>query len=143
MNYVPDYVLCLQPTSPFRTDKDIESAYELAQKVNADSVISVCKTKQHPYWMKQINNDGKMSDFIKINNPISRRQDLPEIYILNGSIYLAKRKLLIEKKTWYSENTYAYIMPIERSIDIDEPWDLYLTESILLRNKINVESNQS
>ncbi|MCI0481776.1 MAG: acylneuraminate cytidylyltransferase family protein, partial [Candidatus Dadabacteria bacterium] len=58
-------------------------------------------------------------------------QKLPQAYRLNGAIYLAKRDLLLETKTWYSEKTYAYIMPEEHSLDIDTPWDLYLANLIL------------
>ena len=130
-NYNPDYVMVLQPTSPLRTTQDIEAAIQLALKKDADSVLSVSPARQHPYWMKWITPDGRLVDFIPLGRRYVRRQDLPEVYALNGAIYLIRRQVLLEKQSWYTPRTYAYIMPPERSLDIDTPWDLYIANLIL------------
>ena len=130
-NYWPDYVLVLQPTSPLRTTEDIERAIQLAMERDADSVVSVSLAHQHPYWAKRITSDGHLVDFIPLDRHYVRRQDLPAAYVLNGAIYLARRQVLVEKQSWYTARTYAYIMPLERSLDIDTPWDLYLADLIL------------
>lgn len=129
--YHPDYVMCLQPTSPLRITEDIKKATRLARRKRADSVISVSPARQHPYWMKKIDKKGKCSDLIFLNRPLLRRQSLPPVYALNGSIYLARREVLLHHRTWYTKRTYAYVMPYERSLDIDTPWDLYLADLIL------------
>ena len=131
--YRPDYVMCLQPTSPLRTSEDIESAIHLAKEKNADSVVSVTPAKHHPYWMKFVDSEGRASDFAPLVRPISRRQGLPLVYAVNGAIYLARRDVLIGRRTWYTECTYAYIMPEERSLDIDTPWDLNVADLVLRR----------
>ena len=81
--------------------------------------------------MKQIDGAGRMTSFIKLDQPIDRRQDLPEVYVLNGAIYLARYEVLVEQKTFYTDNTFSLVMPVERSLDIDTPWDLYLADLIL------------
>jgi CMP-N,N'-diacetyllegionaminic acid synthase len=134
--YYPDYVIVLQPTSPLRTAGDIDAAIDLLEDKGAESVVSVTPTRDHPWWAKKIDGNGQLSDFIAQTEVIAYRQRLPEVYRLNGAIYLAQRNILLETKSWYSEKTYAYIMPEERSLDIDMPWDLYLA-NLILRDQYN------
>jgi CMP-N,N'-diacetyllegionaminic acid synthase len=128
--YEPDYVLCLQPTSPFRTAEDIDGAIALAQEKEADSVISVTLVKHHPNWMKHLDETGKLVDYVPRGHTVTKRQDLSPLYALNGAIYLIRFQLLLQQGTFFVDNTYGYIMPPERSLDIDTPWDLYLAELI-------------
>lgn len=127
----PDYIMLLQPTSPLRTAEDIDNVIQLALDNDADGVVSVCTSSHHPYLAKKVDQEGKIQDFIPIGGTHNRRQDLPSAYTVNGAIYLAKRDVLLEQQTFYTESTYAYIMPVERSLDIDTPWDLFLAERIL------------
>jgi N-acylneuraminate cytidylyltransferase/CMP-N,N'-diacetyllegionaminic acid synthase len=130
-DYHPHYVMVLQPTSPLRTAEDIKAAVQLAQKQQADSVVSVCPAHQHPYWMKRITDDGRLVDFLSLERTYTTRQDLPPAYALNGAIYLVRCEVLLEHKTFYTDHTYAYVMSPERSLDIDTSWDLYLADLIL------------
>lgn len=132
-DYRPDYLMTLQPTSPFRTADDIRAAVEIAQDKSADAVVSVCEVHDHPYWTKSISDDGKLADFLPLERDYVRRQDLPPAYVLNGAIYMARAQLILEKRTYYSDDTYAYVMPRERSLDIDTAWDLHLAELLLQR----------
>jgi len=129
--YRPDLIMLLQPTSPLRIPQDIDSAVQLALEKSADAVVSVVPVESHPYWMKRIDNDGRLKDFIRLDRSPERRQDLPEVYVLNGAIYLARYDVLVEQKTFYTDNTFSLVMPIERSLDIDTPWDLRLADLIL------------
>jgi CMP-N-acetylneuraminic acid synthetase len=133
--YRPDCVLLLQPTSPLRTVTDIRESMELLLAKHGDSVVSVCETRQHPLWMKSVNEEGKLVDLSPELLPQSpaptRRQDLPSVFALNGAIYLALRSLLLSERTFISSRTYAYVMPENRSLDVDTPWDLYLADLIL------------
>jgi CMP-N,N'-diacetyllegionaminic acid synthase len=130
-HYEPDMVMCLQPTSPLRTAQDIRAAIQLHLAKKADGVVSVTPVEHHPYWMKRLDAEGRMRDFVTSNPPVWRRQDLPPAYCLNGAIYLAGRDVLLTRNSWYTENTFAYIMPPERSLDIDTPWQWHLAEAIL------------
>lgn len=138
-NYRPDYVICLQPTSPLRNSGDIEAAVRLAIDKEADAVVSLTFPEHHPYWMKKIDSEGRMNDFFQTDKPYPRRQELPPAYALNGAIYLARRDILLKQGSWYTESTYAYIMPPERSIDVDSSWHLSLAE-LLLRERSNDEA---
>ena len=127
----PDYVLLLQPTSPLRSVEDIDNAIRLGLEKDADSVVSVCQASSHPYLAKCLTADGRLQDFVPKPEGYLPRQALTPAYVVNGALYLARRDVLIEKQTFYTERTYAYVMPPERSLDIDTPWDLYLADLIL------------
>lgn len=133
-NYHPDYVINLQPTSPLRTVEDIEKTINILIEKGADSVVSVTPVEQHPYWMKLVDRAGLMTDFVRLEHPITNRQDLPPVYVLNGAIFLAKREMLLRNENWYTDKTFSYVMPKERSIDIDSLWDLRLAEFIMREN---------
>ena len=126
-----DYLMLLQPTSPLRTSADIDSAIALCEEKNADAVVSVCQTHGHPFLSKQVTPDGRLLDFIEKPQGYLARQSLPPAYSLNGAIYMVRRGLLLERDDWYTDRTFAYIMPPERSLDIDTPWDLHLVDLIL------------
>lgn len=126
-----DYLMLLQPTSPLRTTADIDSAIALCKEKDADAVVSVCLTHDHPYLTKQLTPDGRLLDFVEKPPGYLARQTLPPAFALNGAIYLVRRSLLLERDDWYTDRTFAYIMPAERSLDIDTPWDLHLVDLIL------------
>jgi N-acylneuraminate cytidylyltransferase/CMP-N,N'-diacetyllegionaminic acid synthase len=130
-SYRPGLVACLQPTSPLRTARDIDAAVGLALDRNAEAVVSVAPVCSHPYWMKQIDAAGRLLDAAALPRPFKQRQELPRLYALNGAIYLARRDVLLDHETWYTERTFAYIMPPERSLDIDTPWELYLASLVV------------
>ena len=129
-NFHAKYIVHLQPTSPFRKAEDIRNAIDLAIKKKADSVVSLCAVTEHPYWMKQVNEDGKITNFLN-DKQINNRQQLPIVNRLNGAIYIARTDLLREKRTWFFEQTYAYIMSRQSSIDIDEPYDLKIARLLI------------
>jgi N-acylneuraminate cytidylyltransferase/CMP-N,N'-diacetyllegionaminic acid synthase len=128
-SYLPEYVLCLQPTTPFRSAWDIDAAIKLAADKKADSVISVTPVEHSPNWMQTIDDTGRLQDYVPGGTSVSIRQELIQVYELNGAIFLTHCQALLEKGSLFVE-PYAYIMPRERSIDIDTPWDLYLADLI-------------
>jgi CMP-N,N'-diacetyllegionaminic acid synthase len=130
---VPDYIMLLQPTSPLRTVEDIEAAIHLARQRAAVAVVSVCVPDRHPYLCKRILPDGTLTDFVPIPSDVTslRHQDLPPAHGLNGAIYLNRRESLLHDRTFVPPGTVAYVMPPERSLDVDSPWDFSLAELIL------------
>lgn len=138
----PEYILLLQPTSPLRTSKDIDSAIQLALENDADSVVSVCTTQHHPYLSKTI-VEGKLKNFLDLDIQYHRRQDLPQSYVLNGAIYLVKSDILIQHDTFYTDNTYGYVMPRDRSIDVDSQLDMDIAEFMLMRNEQHRHTGQT
>lgn len=129
--YRPDYVFWLQPTSPLRTAEDIEAAAVLARDRQATAVVGVYPVSKHPYWMKKVLPDGSIENFLPMDRAYDRRQDMPEAYALNGAIYLIRRDVLLQEKTFFPKGALAYVMPAERSHDVDSPADLHLIDLIL------------
>jgi CMP-N-acetylneuraminic acid synthetase len=129
--YRPSYVVLLQPTSPLRNAADIQAAMHLAIEKQADCVVSVCPTLHHPSWAKTICPDGRLLPFLHEEKTPIRRQELPSAYAVNGAIYLARREWFLARRSFCGDDTYAYIMPQERSLDVDTHWDLYLADLIL------------
>jgi len=129
--YLADIIVCLQPTSPMRSAEDIDQAVTLCTSTSSDSVVSLCQAEHHPYWMKKVVGDRVYPLMEVDNDKYPRRQDLPPAYQLNGAIYVTGRKILLEKERILGENTLAYIMPQERSIDIDTLIDFKLAELIM------------
>lgn len=130
-SYHAQFVMLLQPTSPLRTAEDINAAVELLDNAQADAVVSVTRAAQHPYWHKRVRDDGTLAPFLDVGVTPTQRQNLPPAYALNGAIYLCRSKTLLARESFYADRTLAYVMPEERSLDIDTPWDLYLAELVL------------
>ena len=129
--YDPDYIVLLQPTSPLRMPQDIDAAVQMAYERAADSVVSVRPVKDHPTWMMEVNDQGKMQPWIGAEKIATHRQYHSSLYVLNGAIYVVRPEVLISRQQWYAEETYPYVMPTERSVDIDDRWHLQFVESIL------------
>lgn len=129
--YRPQYVMMLQPTSPFRSAEDIQAAAKMLKEPEVESVVSVGPVRGHPLWMKRLTDDGKLIDYLSSEEIPPRRQDLPPVYVLNGAIYLNSRSSLLQRNSFFGEETYGYVMPAERSLDIDEPWDLQIAELLM------------
>lgn len=130
-----DYVVLLQPTSPLRTVEDIDGCIEMLLTQNLDFGVSVSESNKSPYWMYMVDMDGSMEPIIKQEEIISRRQDLPKIYTLNGAVYVAKVERLLKEKNFLNSNTKAYIMNNENSLDIDSELDFLVCEHLINNKK--------
>jgi CMP-N,N'-diacetyllegionaminic acid synthase len=129
--FQPDYLLLLQPTCPLRTSGDIEAAIALTQKGRVRSVLSVCEANDHPYDVKRLCEDGRLMDYMSSQLAYERRQDYPPAYVVNGAIYLNRSDIILREGTFQPPDAVAYVMPPERSVDVDTPWDLRLVEMAL------------
>ena len=128
-----DYVILLQPTTPLRRPEDIDAAIDKLISTGADSVVSVCDVgAYHPARMRQIVDDRLVELPIREPREMLRRQDLPPVYIRNGAIYAVRRDVAMLSNSMIGEVSRPYIMPEERSVNVDSKLDLLLAE-ILLR----------
>ena len=125
-----DMVVVLQPTSPLRAAKDIDQAIELLFKARAQAVVSLCPAEHNPLWMNTLPESGCMKAFLP-KQALANRQKLPQFYRLNGAIYIISGAYLKKCRTFYGDKTYAYIMPIERSVDIDTLLDFNFAEFLM------------
>ncbi|KGX86177.1 acylneuraminate cytidylyltransferase family protein [Pontibacillus litoralis] len=131
-NLIEEFVV-LQPTSPFRSSLDIDKAIEIFYKNKADSVISVVKSEHPPQWYKRIADNGIIEDYFTSDNGLNR-QEYNVTYIPNGAIYIFNYSLLKEKYSYYTNQTYPYIMSEESSLDIDTLIDFKLAEVLMKEN---------
>jgi N-acylneuraminate cytidylyltransferase len=127
-----DYVVLLQPTSPLRQTSDIDGAVELCVDRDVASVVSVAEATKSPYWMYHMQGDGALSPFVE--NSAANRQELPRAYALNGAVYVLRIASLLESRKIMSEETIGYVMPEERSYDIDSETDFLICE--FLKNRL-------
>jgi CMP-N-acetylneuraminic acid synthetase len=119
-----DAVVLLQPTAPMRLPADIDSAIEVFAKGKAESLISCFEEKSiHPLVM-YTKQDGLLKPLLSDKDVVVRRQDFPPIYVRNGAIYITSRDLLLNKKRIRGDRSLLYLMPEERSVNIDEMKDI-------------------
>lgn len=126
-----DLFMLLQPTSPLRTVEDIDKAIESIITRNAKAILGICEVDHHPMLTNTLPVNGCMEHFLIKDLQNSNRQELPLYYRINGAIYLTYCDYYIREKSFYSDQTYAHIMPPERSIDIDNEIDFKLAELLL------------
>jgi CMP-N-acetylneuraminic acid synthetase len=127
-----DAVCLLQPTNPLRRGADIDGAIELLDRTGADSVISFVEVgERHPARMKYIGDDGRVIDppFAELVEG-QRRQDLPKLFLREGSIYLTRTPVLMTG-SFKGADCRAWIVPEERACNIDSAFDLALAEMLL------------
>jgi CMP-N-acetylneuraminic acid synthetase len=128
-----DAILTLQPTNPLRRASDIDGAIELIERTGADSVISFVEVgEKHPARMKFIDEDGIVLDpSFAESFEGQRRQELPKLFLREGSIYLTRRRTLMEENSLKGRHCRAWVMPVQRACNIDQPFDLFLAEQLL------------
>lgn len=116
------WVVLLQPTSPLRATQDIDGAIERCVAAGAPACVSVCESQESPYWMYTLRPDARMVPLLP-SPAVTRRQDLPRVYALNGAVYVARTEWLVRERTFLGPETVAFEMPVERSVDIDSESD--------------------
>jgi len=132
-NEVYDALCLLQPTNPLRQSSDIDGAIDLLECSGAESVISFVDVgEKHPARMKYIDQNA-----VVIDPPFGeqcegqRRQDLPKLFLREGSIYLTRMSVLQEQRSFKGRDCRAWIIPPERACNVDTPFDLFIAEQLL------------
>ena len=123
----PFDVLCLlQPTSPLRTTEDIERALEVFVKNGCESLASVSRTRKNSSLMRTIESDPHLPTG-KLHKVPHGTLDEPSFYEINGAIYI-NEIAKIDKSTDFNNNSSAFILPPERSVDINTALDFKIAE---------------
>lgn len=130
-----DYVVDLDATSPLRDVEDIAKAFRKFMDYDYDNLITAMPARRSPYFnLIELSKEGQVRLSKTLDKQIVRRQDSPKCYDMNASIYIWKRETLVKNYTLFSEKTGLYVMPEERSIDIDNDLDFKFCEFVM-RNK--------
>jgi len=129
-DYAVGLVVLLQPTSPLRTVADIDGCIQKLRATGSDSVVSVCEVDYSPYWMFTLDGD-RLKRLMEGGEKITRRQDAPRVYKPNGAVYVTRRDVIMEQNKVMGDDTRAFMMPAERSLDIDTEIDFRLAEILM------------
>ncbi|GHV46315.1 hypothetical protein FACS1894204_07670 [Synergistales bacterium] len=129
---VYDVLILLQPTSPLRTNSDIDVALEKFIKYNEESLVSVSPVADHPILIRSINERGYLQKIVNQNSTV-RRQDMVDYYRVNGCIYINKISD-INQETSFNDNIRAFVMQDSHSVDIDDMIDLEMAEFFLRKS---------
>tara|TARA_B100000029_G_scaffold192869_2_gene190978 strand:- start:1835 stop:2554 length:720 start_codon:yes stop_codon:yes gene_type:complete len=130
-----DLIMLLQPTAPFRTTEDMLNCLNLSQTSNTDSVISVVQVfSYHPILMKKIENNRLTHFSIEEIEGTPRQLYEPPAYMRNGAIYITKRNNLIEQNSIWGNSITPYVMPQERSYNIDDEIDFITSEMMMKKS---------
>ena len=125
--YRPDFVVFLQCTSPLRKADDIDAAIGKLLDQQADSLLSV--SPSHRFLWADVNGQATSLNYDYRNRP--RRQDMPQQYVENGSIYVFRREILLEGGNRLGGKVAMHVMDEDASWDIDTPFDLRIAEMLM------------
>ena len=130
----------LDATSPLRVPEDIRAAVELLETSGAGNVITAMPARRSPYFnLVELNATGAVELSKRPQTPIVRRQDAPKCYDMNASIYVWTQERLFASDTLFNSDTRLYVMPEERSIDIDSELDFAFVEFVLARRSLQTD----
>ena len=115
-------VLLMQPTSPLRRVEDVEAIVSLRRQSGCEAAVSVTPSAKHPAWMFALSPQQLLEPLLPATEAACRQQ-LPPAYALNGALYLASREFLERERSFLTADALGYVMPPERSVDIDSPLD--------------------
>lgn len=126
-----DIIVMLQPTSPFRTPKDISTTIKILVDGNFDAVWSVSETDSKSHPLKQlVILDGCLDYWDVKGKDIIARQQLKPVYSRNGVAYAITRDCLLKQKTIKGKKTGFYIVK-NFNISIDTEIDFLMAEFFL------------
>lgn len=128
-----DAICLLQPTNPFRQDRDIDACIRLLEETGADSVVSVLPvpSEYNPHWVYFRDDQG----FLRISTgeaaPIPRRQLLPPAFHREGSVYVTRRVVLMEQDSLYGSKIAGFLIDPSCSVNLDTLKDWARAEAML------------
>jgi len=131
-----DYLIDLDATAPLRDVEDIVNSFNQFKENENDNLITAMPSRRSPYFnLVEQDKNGKVYLSKKLDDAIVRRQDAPKSYDMNASIYIWKRDTILNENSIFLKNTGLYVMPEERSIDIDTELDYKFVEFLMKGNK--------
>jgi len=127
-----DYLMDLDATAPLRSVEDVVQSFEQFIQDDNDNLITAMPGRRSPYFnLVEVNKEGKVYLSKTLDEAIVRRQDAPKSYDMNASIYIWKRGVILNETSIFLEKTGLYVMPEERSIDIDTELDYKFVEFMM------------
>tara|TARA_B110000014_G_C20126876_1_gene601414 strand:+ start:3911 stop:4615 length:705 start_codon:yes stop_codon:yes gene_type:complete len=131
ITYEDHFIVYLQPTSPLRNSFHIDKAINILLQHNAKSLMSVTHMRKSPFKSFVLSESGQLQSLFDEKMSNARRQDLQDVFIPNGAIYIFSIQEFIDRKGFPSNGSIPFIMSEDDSIDIDEKEDLLRAEKLL------------
>lgn len=132
LNKTYDYIVLVEPTSPLRTEYDIDNAIEQLFDSKASSIVGIGKTEdQNPAFLIKKNENGFIYGYENKDMRVMRRQDINDVFFFEGTIYISKTDTLLDKETFYHSETIGYDVPKYKSLEIDDIDDFIMIEAIM------------
>ena len=129
-----EVIIDLDATAPLRESSDIIGALELLQSAQADNVITGTPAHRSPYFnLVETDVNGVVSLSKPPATVVARRQDSPQCFDMNASIYVWRRQALFANENLFTSNTRLFVMPRERSLDIDSQADFEMVEWMMTK----------
>lgn len=135
----PDFIVTLQPTSPFRTGADIDETVQKLIDTRADSAQTLTEPVYHPYFMKTMEGDRTVPLFPG-SYKVVRRQDAPTVYQPASSVYVTSYRVLMEEGKALGADNRGIVRGFEASVNIDTEWDFKMAELIIREGRAPIPS---
>jgi CMP-N,N'-diacetyllegionaminic acid synthase len=135
--YTFDTMVDLDATSPLRSIDDILGSIKMLEESQSSNLITASPARRSPYFnLIELNEGGFVRRSKSLDQPIFRRQDSPKCFDMNASVYIWKRDGFFENTKVLLEDTLLFIMPEERSLDIDSELDFEMVEFLIQKKGI-------
>lgn len=127
-----DYFILMEPTSPLREVEDVDKSIRMIiDQPEFDSIVGVCKAEDvHPAFMVKLGDRQKLLPY-EAEMKTLRRQDLPDVYYFEGTVYVSKCDAFLQKHAFYHDSTLPYIVPKWKAPEVDDIVDFITIEAIL------------
>jgi CMP-N-acetylneuraminic acid synthetase len=134
------YVVLLQVTSPLCTVADLGDfcrSFEDAP-ADAEAIVSLVRhDSPHPDKIQKI-DQGYVKSYLGKESMVAR-QSLPKVYSLNGAFYMTHCGVLRDRRTFMPARTVPFVMPPERSVNLDHPIDLITLDALVEKGVYEIE----
>jgi N-acylneuraminate cytidylyltransferase len=128
--------LSVPTTSPLRAVEDLERCIATLRAGDCDAVITVSPSVRNPYFnMVRIAEDGRVAIAVDSGHVIANRQDAPTVYDMTTVAYAVKPALVSEAGDLFDGRVKAVVVPRERSVDIDDTFDLRFAQFLLMERQ--------
>lgn len=134
---LPEIMVSLPTTSPFRAVSDIENCLDEYEKGDVDIVVTITDSRRNPYFnMVKKGPDGTFSLVNESTQTIGNRQSTPEVFDMTTVCYVVNTKFVLSNSTMFNGRVKAVKIPLERAIDIDTEFDFQVAETLINSGKL-------
>jgi N-acylneuraminate cytidylyltransferase len=121
--YEPDILVLLQPTSPLRTAEHIRRALGLLEDNDAVCTVVPVPKDLCPHYLMKVGDDGFLTYFMPDGPRFTRRQDVPQAYRRDGTLFVTRASVVLEGRSFYGARCVPYLLAPDESMNIDSPED--------------------